>query len=43
VDALIERAQTTRQWLTAATACGCDTLDSCALFAEQAPASTDGD
>jgi MerR family transcriptional regulator, redox-sensitive transcriptional activator SoxR len=32
VDALIERAQAMRQWLTAATACGCDTLDSCALF-----------
>ncbi len=36
VDALIERAQTTRQWLTTATACGCDTFDSCALFGEQA-------
>jgi MerR family transcriptional regulator, redox-sensitive transcriptional activator SoxR len=36
VDALIERAQTMRQWLTAATACGCDTLDVCALFTDPA-------
>lgn len=34
VDALIERAQTTRGWLTLAAACGCDTLDTCALFTE---------
>jgi MerR family redox-sensitive transcriptional activator SoxR len=33
VDALIERAQTRRDWLAAASACGCETLDSCALFA----------
>jgi len=37
VEALIERAATMRTWLTAATACGCDTLDACALFAD-APA-----
>jgi MerR family redox-sensitive transcriptional activator SoxR len=32
VDELIERAQTMRAWLTAASACGCETLESCALF-----------
>jgi DNA-binding transcriptional MerR regulator len=32
VDALIERAETMREWLTAASDCGCDTLDVCALF-----------
>jgi MerR family transcriptional regulator, redox-sensitive transcriptional activator SoxR len=39
VDALIERAETMRRWLTTATACGCDTLDVCALFRESAPTS----
>jgi MerR family transcriptional regulator, redox-sensitive transcriptional activator SoxR len=33
VDALIERAQTMRGWLTAASRCSCETLESCALFA----------
>ncbi len=33
VDALIERGEAMRRWLTAATACGCDTLSACALFA----------
>jgi MerR family redox-sensitive transcriptional activator SoxR len=33
VDALIERAQTMRDWLTAAGLCGCETLEDCALFA----------
>ncbi len=33
VDALIERARATRDWLTAASECRCDTLDACALFA----------
>ena len=32
IDAMIERAETMRLWLTAATACGCETLDACALF-----------
>jgi MerR family transcriptional regulator, redox-sensitive transcriptional activator SoxR len=32
VDALIERAQAMRDWLTAASTCGCDSLESCALF-----------
>jgi MerR family transcriptional regulator, redox-sensitive transcriptional activator SoxR len=32
VDALIERAQAMRDWLTTASACGCDSLESCALF-----------
>lgn len=34
VDALIERAQTMRGWLTAAGSCDCETLDACALFAD---------
>ncbi len=34
VDALIERAQTMRDWLTVASTCGCETLDVCALFAD---------
>jgi redox-sensitive transcriptional activator SoxR len=32
VDALIERAQAMRDWLSAADECGCETLDACALF-----------
>ncbi len=32
VDALIERAQAMRDWLTTASECGCDSLESCALF-----------
>lgn len=32
VDALIARAQGMRDWLTTASACGCDSLDGCALF-----------
>ncbi len=32
VEALIERAQAMREWLTTASGCGCDTLDGCALF-----------
>jgi MerR family redox-sensitive transcriptional activator SoxR len=32
VDALIERAQSMRGWLVAASECGCDTLDACSLF-----------
>jgi MerR family transcriptional regulator, redox-sensitive transcriptional activator SoxR len=32
VDALIERAQAMRRWLSTATGCGCETLDVCALF-----------
>lgn len=32
VDALIERAQAMRDWLTTASECGCDSLVSCALF-----------
>jgi len=34
VDALIERAQAMRDWLTVASECGCDSLDCCALFGE---------
>lgn len=32
VEALIERAEAMRSWLTAATACGCPTLEECELF-----------
>lgn len=32
VDALIERAQAMRSWLSTATGCTCPTLDVCALF-----------
>lgn len=32
VDGLIERALVMRDWLTAASLCGCATLDACALF-----------
>jgi redox-sensitive transcriptional activator SoxR len=36
VEAQIERARAMREWLTAATACGCDSLHDCALFLGQA-------
>lgn len=32
VEALIERAQAMRDWLTTASDCGCDSLESCGLF-----------
>jgi MerR family redox-sensitive transcriptional activator SoxR len=32
VDAVIQRAQAMRNWLSVATGCGCETLDVCALF-----------
>jgi MerR family redox-sensitive transcriptional activator SoxR len=32
IEALIERAQEMRNWLTTATGCGCESLDACALF-----------
>jgi MerR family redox-sensitive transcriptional activator SoxR len=32
---LIERAQAVRSWLTTATGCGCQSLDVCALFANE--------
>jgi MerR family transcriptional regulator, redox-sensitive transcriptional activator SoxR len=35
VEELIARADAVRRWLTIATGCGCDTLDVCALFAEE--------
>jgi MerR family transcriptional regulator, redox-sensitive transcriptional activator SoxR len=35
VEELIERAERVRGWLQAATGCGCQTLDVCALFAQQ--------
>jgi MerR family redox-sensitive transcriptional activator SoxR len=33
VDALIERAQAMREWLSSATGCSCKSLDVCGLFA----------
>lgn len=32
VDALIERAQAMRAWLSTATSCSCESLETCALF-----------
>ena len=32
VDALIQRAEAMREWLTVASGCECDTLDVCGLF-----------
>ena len=32
IDALIERATRVRAWLQAATSCGCERIDDCALF-----------
>lgn len=37
VEALITRAQAMRDWLQTATACGCQTLDACALFSTEEP------
>lgn len=34
VEALIERAQAMRGWLTTATGCGCESLESCDLFVD---------
>ena len=34
VDSLIARAQAMRGWLMAASSCGCDSLEACALFAD---------
>jgi MerR family transcriptional regulator, redox-sensitive transcriptional activator SoxR len=35
VEQLIARADAVRRWLTIATGCGCETLDVCALFADE--------
>jgi MerR family transcriptional regulator, redox-sensitive transcriptional activator SoxR len=40
VDALIERAQAMRQWLSTASSCNCDTLDVCGLFDDDARSDT---
>lgn len=37
VQALIERAEAMRRWLTIATGCNCDTLDVCGLFENDQP------
>jgi MerR family redox-sensitive transcriptional activator SoxR len=42
VEELIARADSVRRWLTTATACGCETLDVCALFAQQEPLPPEG-
>ena len=34
VEALIERAEAMRAWLTTASNCGCDSLQSCDLFVD---------
>jgi MerR family transcriptional regulator, redox-sensitive transcriptional activator SoxR len=34
VDALIDRAQAMREWLSTATRCGCDSLEACRLFGD---------
>lgn len=34
VEALIKRSEARRDWLTAASACGCDSLGDCGLFEE---------
>jgi MerR family redox-sensitive transcriptional activator SoxR len=33
IDALIERARAMRDWLAVASACGCESLEDCPLFA----------
>ncbi len=38
MDALIERARAMRDWLAVASACGCESLEDCALFADGAKA-----
>jgi len=37
VEALIERAEAMKRWLTIATGCNCDTLDVCGLFEDEQP------
>jgi MerR family transcriptional regulator, redox-sensitive transcriptional activator SoxR len=34
IDALIERARAMRDWLGVASACGCESLEDCPLFAD---------
>lgn len=38
VDALIERAEAMRAWLTAARLCGCESFDACDLFSSDSKA-----
>ncbi len=43
IDALIDRARRVRSWLESATACGCQSIDECALFDDVAlPPAEDG-
>jgi MerR family transcriptional regulator, redox-sensitive transcriptional activator SoxR len=42
VEELIARADAVRRWLTTATGCGCETLDVCALFAQEDPLPPEG-
>jgi MerR family redox-sensitive transcriptional activator SoxR len=42
VEELIARADAVRHWLTTATGCGCETLDVCALFAQEKPLPPEG-
>ncbi len=36
IDALIERARAMRDWLSVASACGCESLEDCGLFVDGA-------
>jgi MerR family transcriptional regulator, redox-sensitive transcriptional activator SoxR len=38
VEALVERAEAMREWLTTASTCGCESLDDCGLFAPEGEA-----
>jgi MerR family transcriptional regulator, redox-sensitive transcriptional activator SoxR len=42
IEALIERAEAVREWLEAARACDCPTLDVCALFDERVLGAAEG-
>jgi MerR family transcriptional regulator, redox-sensitive transcriptional activator SoxR len=42
VEQLIARADAVRRWLTIATGCSCESLDVCALFAEEEPLPPEG-
>jgi MerR family redox-sensitive transcriptional activator SoxR len=43
IDALIERAEAVRRWLTVASACDCATVDVCGLFVDPTLAPPAGD
>lgn len=43
VDALIRQAEAMRRWLETASGCGCQTLDVCALFEDEAASARDAE